>query len=193
MFLVWDAGHFGSSCFWFSYWARSSLLCYQLIWVGLLLGSELSEKTVRRKIADAFEKLRGVGVAREELQQFRCMDVFDRCRETGLKNVPDVTTWPICEPLCLSRFIRCTRYLCLSVSILGFFACIFYYLVLVLFPIYPFGDLSVYLSVRLFVSLFVCLVQSCVSIILCHATFPGMYSKKRLLWNRPRTSLLSSR
>lgn len=61
----------------------------------LLLGSELSEKTVRRKIADAFEKLRGVGVAREELQQFRYMDVFDRCRETGLKNVPGRTTWPI--------------------------------------------------------------------------------------------------
>ncbi|KAL9984416.1 hypothetical protein ACROYT_G006704 [Oculina patagonica] len=35
------------------------------------LGSELSEKTVRSRISDAFEKVRGVSLAREELQMFR--------------------------------------------------------------------------------------------------------------------------
>lgn len=34
-------------------------------------GSELSEKTVRSRISDAFEKVRGVSLAREELQVFR--------------------------------------------------------------------------------------------------------------------------
>jgi hypothetical protein len=34
-------------------------------------GNELIERTVRRKIADAFEKLSGIGIAREELKQFR--------------------------------------------------------------------------------------------------------------------------
>lgn len=35
------------------------------------LGSELSEKTVRTRISEAFEKVRGVSLAREELQMFR--------------------------------------------------------------------------------------------------------------------------
>ena len=35
------------------------------------IGSELSEKTVRSRISDAFEKIRGVNFAREELQMFR--------------------------------------------------------------------------------------------------------------------------
>lgn len=33
-------------------------------------GSELSEKTVRSRISDAFEKVRGVNLAREDLQMF---------------------------------------------------------------------------------------------------------------------------
>lgn len=40
------------------------------------LGSELSEKTVRSRISDAFEKVRGVSLAREELQMFR--NVFQK-------------------------------------------------------------------------------------------------------------------
>ena len=35
------------------------------------VGTELSEKTVRSRISDAFEKIRGVNFAREELQMFR--------------------------------------------------------------------------------------------------------------------------
>ena len=35
------------------------------------LGSELSEKTVRTRISEAFEKVRGVSLAREEFQMFR--------------------------------------------------------------------------------------------------------------------------
>ena len=35
------------------------------------VGSEVSEKTVRSRISDAFEKIRGVNLAREELQMFR--------------------------------------------------------------------------------------------------------------------------
>ena len=34
-------------------------------------GSELVERSVRRKIAEVFERLRGIGSAREQLQQFR--------------------------------------------------------------------------------------------------------------------------
>lgn len=34
-------------------------------------GSDLLEKTVRSRISDAFEKVRGVNLARAELQMFR--------------------------------------------------------------------------------------------------------------------------
>jgi len=54
------------------------------------LGSELSEKTVRSRISEAFEKVRGVSLAREELQMFRYIwrkkARFQRCF-TGLENI----------------------------------------------------------------------------------------------------------
>ncbi|XP_031556995.1 sec1 family domain-containing protein 2-like [Actinia tenebrosa] len=37
------------------------------------LGNEITEKTSRRKVSDAFEKLSGVGIAREELKQHRSL------------------------------------------------------------------------------------------------------------------------
>lgn len=39
--------------------------------IDIFLDDEVVEKTARRKVADAFEKLLGIGLAREELKQFQ--------------------------------------------------------------------------------------------------------------------------